>query len=248
MESYFNTTLEANKETDNLLYNIINSEDPQQIFMYGTIILIVTFISTKIIYNLNVLIGLIFCSLIIYYLYTYRKYNIISDNEKFKEKFNNLYTKNNILVKYPKIVDFLFYFENFKYKNIESYNELILSFENFCKIYEYCLIDYNLIFTNYQQLVDIKITILNQINNFIFIYENVKYENVLIKQKISAEKIINDLLNNLVILYKKKIYYDGYNNKTINIDYSNVLAYNILDEPNYRKHKEQYNPSNLIMY
>lgn len=248
MESYFKTTLEENNETDNLLYNVINSEDPKQIFMYGLIILVITFISTKIIYNLNILIGLIFCSLIIYYLYTYRKYNIITDNKKFKEKFNNLYTKNNILVKYPKIVDFLFYIENFKYKNIESYNSIINSFEIFCKIYEYCLIDINLIFTNYQKLVDIKINILNQINNLNFIYEDVKYENVLIKQKISAEKIINDLLNNLVILYKKKIYYDGYNNNTINIDYSNILAYNILDEPNYKKHTNQYNPSNLIYY
>jgi len=248
MESYFQTTLETNKETDNLLYNVINSQDPQQIFMYGMIIIIVTFISTKIIYNSNVLIGLIFCSLIIYYLYTYRKYNIITDKEKFNEKFNNLYTSNNILVKYPKIVDFLFYLENFKYSNIASYNDIINSFENFCIIYEYCIINNNTIFTNYQKLVDLKITILNQINNFNFIYRDIEYENILLKQKISAEKIINELLNNLVILYKKKIYYDGYNNNTINIDYSNILAYNILDEPNYNKHTEQYNISNLIVY
>lgn len=248
MESYFETTLKANKETDNLLYNAINSGDPQQLFMYGIIIVIITFISTKIIYNSNVLIGLVFCSLIIYYLYTYRKYNIMTDNEKFNEKFNSLYTKNNILSKYPKIVDFLFYLENFKVNNIDAYNDILNTFENFCKIYEYCLLDYNLIFTSYQQLVDIKISILNKINNLNFIYKNVEYENVLIKQKISAEKIIDNLLNNLVILYKKKIYYDGYNNKTINIDYSNVLAYNILDEPNYNKHTAQYNPSDLIVY
>lgn len=248
MESYFQTTLKTNKETDNLLYNVINSQDPQQIFLYGMIIVIITFISTKIIYNSNILIGLVFCSLIIYYLYTYRKYNIITDNEKFNEKFNNLYTSNNILVKYPKIVDFLFYFQNFKYSSIEQYNNIISLFENFCKIYEYCLLDYNIIFTRYQQLVDIKISILNKINNFNYIYRNIKYENILIKQKISAEKIIDELLNNLVILYKKKIYYDGYNNRTINIDYSNILAYNILDEPNYNKHSDQYNISNLIVY
>ena len=248
MESYFQTTLETNKETDNLLYNVINSQDPQQIFLYGMIIVIITFISTKIIYNSNVLIGLVFCSLIIYYLYTYRKYNITTDKEKFNKKFNSLYTSNNILVKYPKIVDFLFYLENFKYFSIQQYNNIISLFENFTKIYEYCLLDYNMIFTSYQKLVDIKISILNEINNLNFIYKNVEYENVLIKQKISAEKIIDELLNNLVILYKKKIYYDGYNNGTINIDYSNILAYNILDEPNYNKHTDQYNISNLISF
>lgn len=248
MESYFQTTLKTNKETDNLLYNVINSQDPQQIFLYGMIIVIITFISTKIIYNSNILIGLVFCSLIIYYLYTYRKYNITTDKEKFNKKFNSLYTSNNILVKYPKIVDFLFYLENFKYFSIQQYNNIISLFENFTKIYEYCLLDYNMIFTSYQKLVDIKISILNEINNLNFIYKNVEYVNVLIKQKISAEKIIDELLNNLVILYKKKIYYDGYNNGTINIDYSNILAYNILDEPNYNKHTDQYNISNLISF
>jgi hypothetical protein len=49
MESYFNTTLNINQETDNTLYNIINSADPKQIFLYGLIIVVITFISTKII-------------------------------------------------------------------------------------------------------------------------------------------------------------------------------------------------------
>ena len=247
MESYFDITLSDNKETDNLLYNVINSQDPKQIFLYGLIIIIITFFSTKVIYSSNILIGLVFCSLIIYYLYTYRKYYIITNNQKFKEKFDILYTKNKILNKYPKIVDYLFYLNNFKYNNIAGYNKIIDSFENFCKIYEYCIIDYNLISSKYQSLVDYKISILNQINNFIFIYDNVEYDIVLFKQKLAAEKIINELLNNLVILFKKKIYYNGYNNKTINIDYSNVLPYNILYENNYKKNS-QYNQSELIFY
>lgn len=248
MESYFKTTLESNKDTDNLLYNVINSQDPEQIFLYVSIIVAIIFISTKITYSSNILIGLIFCSLIIYYLYTYKKYNILSDKQKFNLKYKNIYTNDNILIKYPKIVDFLFYMESFKYNAIENYNNIIDSFENFCKIYEYCLIDYNLISTNYQKLVDQKDIILNQINNFIFVYENGKYENMLIKQKISAEKIIDELLNNLVILFKKKIYYDGYNNGTINIDYSNVLPYNISYSSNYNKYNDTFNISNLTFF
>lgn len=248
MESYFDTTVKSNNNTDNILYNVINSQDPKQIFLYMSIIICIIFISTKINYNSNILIGLVFCSLIIYYLYTHRKYNILTDNEKFKEKYYNLYTENNILIKYPKIVDFLFYMEKFKSKSINEYNNLIEIFENFCKIYEYCIIDYNLIFTNYQKLVDLKITILNQINNFIFVNKNIKYDDILLKQKISAEKIIDELLNNLVILYKKKIYYDGYDANVINIDYSNILPFNILYEPNYKKQTEQFNPSNLVFF
>jgi hypothetical protein len=247
MESYFDITLNENKETDNLLYNIVNSQDPKQIFLYGLVIIIITFISTKIIYDSNILIGLVFSSLIIYYLYTYRKFRIITNEQKFNEKFDILYTKNNILYKYPKIVDYLYYLQNFKYDNIQGYNEIINLFEIFCTIYEFCIIDINLISENYQKLIDYKITILNMINNFIFIYENVEYDIVLFKHKQAAEKIINQLLNNLIILYKKKLYYDGYNNGTINIDYSKVLPYNILNENDY-KSNIQYNPSNLIFF
>lgn len=244
MESYFNTTLKINKESNNIIYNVINSQDPKQIFLYGVIIIIIIFISTKIIYSGNILIGLIFASLIIYYLYTYRKQNILTDKQKFNEKFNNLFTNDNILNKYPKIVDFLFYLENFKYKDIENYNKIIDSFENFCQIYEYCLIDYNLIFQNFQKLIDLKDLIINQINSFIFIYGNTDYENILIRQQNSAKKIINELLNNLVILFKKKIYYDGYNNNITNIDYSNILPYNVFYQNNNKEAIDQYNVSN----
>lgn len=248
MESYFNTTLETNQQTDNILYNVINTQDPAQLFMYGLVVVIVVFISTKISFNSNILIGLVFCSLIIYYLYTYRKYNIITNKEKFDLKYKNLYTNKNILQKYPKIVDFLFYLENFKYLSVSNYNNIIDSFENFCKMYEYCLIDNNLINTYYQTLIDQKDIILNQINNFNFISKNSTYENVLILQRNSAENVLNELLNNLVILFKKNIYYNGYNNGTINIDYSNVLPYNILYKTNYNKNFDEYNISNLTFY
>lgn len=248
MESYFKTTLESNQQTNNILYNAINSQDPKQLFMYGLIIVIIVFISTKITFNVNILIGLVFCSLIIYYLYTYRKYNIISDKEQFDLKYKNIYTNKNILQKYPKIVDFLFYLENFKYLSVSNYNDIIDSFENFCKIYEYCLLNNNLINTYYQTLIDQKDIILNQINNFNFISKNNTYENVLILQRNSAENVLNELLNNLVILFKKNIYYNGYNNGIINIDYSNVQPYNILYKTNYNKNFDEYNISDLTFY
>ena len=248
MESLFNTNINTNTETDNILYNIINTGDPKYIFMYGIIIIIFIFISTKISYNYNILIGLIFCSLIIYYLYTFRKYNILTQTQINNEKFNLLYSKNQILSKYPKIVDFLFYMEGLKSNNIQEFENLILAFEKYCKLYEYCLIDYNLIFTSYNNLIDQKIKILNIINSFIFTTPQIEYEKILIKQKISAENLLDELLNNLFLLYKKKIYYDGYNRNSNIISKSNVLPYNILYESNYREHYDKYNISNLIFF
>ena len=248
MESFFNTNIETISETDNLLYNVINSQDPKQLFTYIVIIIIITFISIKISYSPNILIGLIFCSIIIYYLYTYRKYNTLTENQIFKEKFDIIYSKNQILSKYPKIVDFLYYIENLKSDNIQGFDDLIKSFENFCKLYEYCILNKNLIFQSYSTLVTYKIIILNIINNFIFVTKETEYENIIIKQKIAAEQILDELLNNIVILSKKKIYYDGYYTNTKNISYSNVLPYDILNDINYREHYDRYNINNLISY
>lgn len=248
MESFFNTSINTNIETDNIVYNVINSNSPTVVFFYITIIIIATFISTKLNYNTNILIGLVFASIIIYYFYTYRKYRILSETQIQKEKFNQLYSKNNILEKYPKIVDFLFFIENFKSENIQEYLRLVEKFEEFCKLYEFCLLDYNLISTNYSTLVDQKIKILNNINCFIFSTDYIELENILIKQRISAEKILDELLNNLVKLEKKNIYYDGYNVKTQKISDSNVLAYNILYDVNYRTKYDQFNMANLTFY
>ena len=235
-------------ETNNLLYNIINFNEPKNIFLYGVIIIIGIFISTKISYNYNILIGLIFCSLIIYYQYTYFKYNILTREKIDKEKFDQLYSKNLILSKYTDIVDFLFYFENLKYNNIQHYEKLVQIFENFIRIYEYCLIDNTLIFKFYSSLVSQKIFLLSIINSFIFTCQEEEFENIIIKQKIEAEILLNKYLNLLAILYKKKIYYDGYTNSSNNILLSNVLPYNIVYETDYKYGNLQYNVANLTSY
>jgi hypothetical protein len=237
-----------NIETNNLIYNIINFNEPKNIFLYGVIIVIGIFISTNITYNYNILIGLIFCSLIIYYQYTYFKYNVLTRKKIDKEKFDNLYSKNQILSKYIDIVDFLFYFENYKSNNIQQYESLVIAFENFVKIYEYCLIDNTLIFKFFSTLNSAKISILVIINSFTFTKQQMSFENIIIIQKIEAEKLLNKYLNTLAILYKKKIYYDGYNNSTKNIELSNILPYNLLFETDYKYGELQYNIANLTSY
>ena len=248
MESFYKSYIDTNVETNNLLYNVVNSGSPEYLFMYCAIIVGISFLSTKFTWSTNILIGLIFCSIIIFYIYTYRKYNILTEKELFGEKFTKLYSKNQILTKYEQIVDFLFYMENFKANNLQQFSNLVGLFENFCEVYEYCLLDNNLIASSYQDLLDQKILILNTINSFIFTTLEIGYENILIKQKIAAENIIDKLLNNLILLNKKKIYYDGYNLATKKLDSTNILSYNYLYEPNYKRGYNQYNMANLIYY
>ena len=121
MESFLFKKINENEETNNILYNIINSKEPKNIFLYGIIITLGVFISINILFNYNILVGLLFSSFVIYYIYTYNKYNILTREKIDNEKFNLLYSKNQILQKYPDIVDFLYYIENFKSNNILSF-------------------------------------------------------------------------------------------------------------------------------
>lgn len=235
-------------ETNNLLYNIINFNEPQNIFLYGIIIVVGIFIFSNITLNYNILIGLIFCSIIIYYQYTYFKYNVLTRDKIDKEKFKQLYSENQILRKYSDIVDFLFYFENLKANNIQQFQELTSAFENFIKIYEYCLIDNTLIFKFYHTLVSQKIYILTTINSFIFTSHEIGFENIIIRQKNECEKLLNKYLNVLAILHKKNIYYNGYSNSSNNITISNVLPFNILYETDHKYGNLQYNISDLFAF
>lgn len=248
MESFFNSGIKSNIETDNLIYNIINIDEPQYLFLYFIISIGFIFVSTKLIYNINILIGLIFASIIIYYLYTDKKYNKRTDNQLKKEKFEIIATKNQILSKYPEIVDFLFYFDNYKKFSVLKYQNLVSNFESFCQIYEYCLIDNTIIFTNFNILKDIKITISNIINSFIFNSYQIEYENILIKHRISAQELLDKMLNKLVLLYKKYKYYNGYKTDSNLISYDNIFPYNIAFDNNYREHYEPFNMANLLFF
>ncbi|MEI7480627.1 MAG: hypothetical protein WCJ59_03290, partial [bacterium] len=63
-----------------------------------------------------------------------------------------------------------------------QFQELTNAFENFVKIYEYCLIDNALIFKFYSTLVSQKIYIMTIINSFIFSKREIGYENIIIRQ------------------------------------------------------------------
>ena len=137
--------------------------------------------------------------------------------------------------------------ESYKLLNLERFQSLIENFEEFCKVYEYCLIDYNLINNYFQTLINQKIELLYILNSFIFTTFELIYEDKIIVIRKSAEKILNQLLNNLVIIYKKKIYYNGYNVNTSILNHG-VLPYNIVYNSDYDKNRSNFNISNLIFF
>lgn len=249
MESLFNKNIPTQIETENILYNITNSNDPKYFFLYLIVIVGFIFISTKVTFNINILIGLLFCSFVIYYLYTYKKYNILTLEQKDKQKFNTISAKNQILAKYPDIVDLLFYMRKFNMYSTNIYKSLIGEFETFCQIYEFCLIDYNLIFKNIDILTNEKIKILNIIDSFILMCASTQYYNTLYKTKKSAENILNKMINKLILLSKKKIYYDGWDTSKSSISSNlNIIPFNTLYSLDYKEHYDKYNIADLLNF
>ncbi len=81
-------------------------------------------------------------------------------------------------------------------------------------------------------MVYIRTKILYNLNAFTFNVYSMNESNNVIKTKNNTKKIINDMLDEIVLLYKKRIYYNGYNNTSALINTSNILPHNILENIN----------------
>ncbi len=240
--------MEALDKSPNILYNIINFEEPEYLFYYGVLLVFFIFISSKITFSTSVLIGLVFYCILIYYYYTDRNLNNIYESEKFKEKFNTLKTSNYTLKKYPKFVDILFYMEDFKKFSLPTYLEVVALFEEFSNLYESCNNDYNLIDSLYKNMNLVKIKIITKMNYFTLNTQSFQYSDKINDIKKNIEKVLNSYLDEIVLLQKKKIYYNGYNNTTSILDTSGVIPYNILNDPNPLSRDEFPNLSNLYVF
>lgn len=244
----YSNFLDNFNETDNVIYNIINYQEPQTLFLYGVLLVIFIFISAKIDFNYSILIGLMFYSILIYYLYTNKKVNYIDNFDKLNTKYENLNTSNNILKKYPNIIDFLYYMSEFKSVSPSIYFNIRTLFENFILLYESCLQDINLINDNFLSLTIIKNEILYKINSFTFnLLSNAETVKLYDMRK-TVENILNNFMKELLLIQKKDIYYNGYNTKTKIINIDDILPANYFDiDNNYVRNTKQYDACNLFL-
>jgi hypothetical protein len=244
----YSNFLDKFKETDNIIYNIINYQDPQTIFFYGLLLIIFIYISAKINFNYSILIGLIFYSILVFYLYTNKKVNYIDNFDELNMKYSMLNTKNNILKKYPNIIDFLYYMTEFKSASPRIYFEIQTLFENFILLYESCLQDINLINANFSSLQIIKNKILYTINGFTFNSLSNAGTSKLYDMRKTVESILNKFMSEILIIQKKDIYYNGYNTKTQIISTDNVIPANFFDTHNqYVRNTKQYDVLNMLL-
>ena len=221
---------ETKNESNFFLYNIINFEEPQQIFLYFVILIIFLFVFIKIEFSISLFIGIIFFTIILYYLYTERNINFINNDQKIDTKYETFKdSTNQNLRDYPDIVDFIFYLSTFKNFNIDVFNDIVNLFNRFINLYDSIIIDKSLSSILFKNMTSIKIQIINNIESFIFTTNNKVYTKQITKCRIKAEEILNKYLNIILLINKKYNYYNGYNINTKIINNNNILEYNFSD-------------------
>jgi len=244
----YSNFLDKFKDTNNIMYNIINYQDPQTIFSYGILLIIFIYVTGKISFNYSILIGLLFYSILIYYLYTNKKVNYIDNFDELNIKYNMLNTNNNILKKYPNTIDFLYYMNDLKSVSPRLYFDIQTLFENFILLYESCLQDITLINANLSTLQIIKNKILYTTNAFTFNLLSNGGTRKLYDMRKTAETMLNKFMEELLIIQKKDIYYNGYNTKTHILDTDKVIPANFFDIHNqYVRNTKQYDVLNMLL-
>jgi hypothetical protein len=223
---------ETENESNFFIYNIINFEEPKQIFIYFVILVIFLFIFSNIDFNISLFIGLIFFTILLFYLHTERNKNFIDFKKKLDTKFetfkeNNITdTLNKNLRNYPDIVDFIFYLSTFKNYNPNIFQDIINLFNRFINLYDYVNIDKSLASTLFKNMTNIKVQIINNIESLLFTTNNKVFTKQISKFKITGEKLLNKYLDKVLLINKKYNYYNGYNINTNIITNNNILEYN----------------------
>ncbi len=238
----------SSSRSDFFLYNIINFEEPNVIFNYTILLVVFIFLSMKINFTVSLLVSLMIFTVLIDYNHTDRTQNYIYNTEKNNVKFEAIGTKSDQLSKYPKIVDLLYFFQDIRKNNIDEFNQIIDLFTQFTVMYDSCKTDYDLIDSLYKNMIYIRTKILYKMNSFIFTtYSNVESNNIVLTKE-NTKKLLNEMLDELVLLHNKKIYYNGYNNQSSYLDTSGVLPYNNTDNPNISNRNDNPNISNLLIW
>jgi hypothetical protein len=216
----------------NILYEIINKETNQMLFNYVVIFIIFIFIFNNVNFNMTILVGLLFATIIVYYWHSYRKINNLSEEKIQDEKFYSVNPDTNILKKYPDMIDSLFYIEDFKKYNIPNYEKIVNLFQNFAELYDACIINNNFIDNYYNSLNNIKYNIINDIEKYNYVTSGSTLSNKLDNAQNNIEIMLNKYIDNLIKLQKQNIEQNGYTNYTKVLDTTNILPYNFSETNN----------------
>lgn len=184
--------------------------------------------------NINILFGLILCSIGIIYLNNY--YIQTNQINKSKQISHIIPLKNqsvsNIqpIKQHDEIIDFLFSIQDLYIYNPQEYINLVNSIDNFFNSYEIILLNTNtndIIDTNYTILDNQKRNAMNSLQNISFNIEPNKHiDKKIQKAIITLDFILTKYMNHVIELHKDNIYKNGYTNNTFILPDKKIKPYN----------------------
>ena len=210
------------------------SIDNKEILIYGFISIIVFSFVSK--YNITIAtaMAIIFGYYMLIFLVNLNKHN--NDNKKkiLENKKQYIRPREEIIEKYDDIVDFLFSIQDLYIYNPPAYQELVETIRNFLIIYEESINIPKLAHKNY---TNAEIKLYHAINLLQSIIINTdsnlyNYQNIDIKINRSSKvlySILKKYLEEINLIIKKDIKYNGYNINTLLLQPNKIKPYNSLD-------------------
>jgi hypothetical protein len=218
---------------DSIIEHIENSPNKQKLFFYASIFFIVIALFNRVNIGLNIVLGLVIASILILYYANKERKNDIDKKELYEKKIKIIKPEiGNEIKKNNKFVDLIFSIQDVYKFNPPVYEDVLLSINDFLKLYDDVIINNQLAGENFKLMDTSKHKILNGMHSLIF-----KLPNNDVTQKIdNAIELITSYLNeHLEIIYDinyKNIVANGYNNKTVIIDLG-PKANNFYENNNY---------------
>jgi hypothetical protein len=215
-----------NSYNENFLYEIIFNSTKEFFYLYIIIIIFLIFIFVNIDFNYSILIALLFSTIIIFIIYTYRNNNFLGEKQRLEEKIKTINSPTSTINSYPDIVDFLFYLKDYSLKDYNNYLQIIKSLDNFLIMYENTINNYRYINYSYNKMKKIINNILELINSIKYSCYDNEYDKMLEKNKISIKLILEKYLENIREFNDRYVYYNGYSINHNEIYDNKIIPFN----------------------
>jgi hypothetical protein len=185
--------------------------------------------------ELNIVYGTMIGLLVIYLYYTTQVRNEENLNILSKQKEDLLFPKpiKTIEFNHKDMINFLFSIQDFYQNNPQAYEDMIENIDQFFVLYNEIIINPELANQNYQNLVDLKRSILNSLQSIIInLLPNVQRDNKLQESVVVLNNILNKYLSDIKKLHENLIYKNGYNMRTTLIN-TGPDSYNTFDNSEF---------------
>lgn len=208
--------------------------EKKELFIYGFIfLLIISYVS-----KFNIGLSTIFAFVLSYYVYIHLINSSKNTSEKkekiLKDKIKQLRPKTEIIEKYEDLVNFLFSIQDLYVYNPPAYEEVVNSIKNFLIVYEETIKVPDFASKNYS-VAEMKMH--NAINSLHSILLNANgnrnLDNKINKSFRILHKILKKYLDEIELIIKKDIKYNGYNVGTLVLDSNRLKPYNYSEFSKY---------------